>query len=89
MSETIDLVELLGVCVDLANRAGDYIRAVAAGGDLKAVAKDWGMWGGQLFRLSQNRAADRSPPFSSARDCLSLTSHRHYIANINLHCCSW
>jgi hypothetical protein len=41
-SSTINLVELLGVCVDLSKRAGDYIRAVAAGGDLKAVAKDWG-----------------------------------------------
>jgi 3'(2'), 5'-bisphosphate nucleotidase len=40
-AQTIDIVELLSVCVDLSKRAGDFIRAVAAGGDLKAVAKDW------------------------------------------------
>lgn len=40
--QTVNIVELLSVCIDLSKRAGDYIRAVAAGGDLKTVAKDWG-----------------------------------------------
>ena len=40
--KTVNVVELLSVCIDLSKRAGDYIRAVAAGGDLKTVAKDWG-----------------------------------------------
>jgi hypothetical protein len=36
---TVDLIELLSACIDLAERAGDVVREIAKSGDLQTKEK--------------------------------------------------